>query len=370
MSLRGLACAVVVLTGCDDLVGLGGSVPPLARIQVEVTGDLEPLRPAYTLGETPRLRVALVWAAQWAPEPFCVLPPTSEDAGFVIEAGCPDNFGFVPERVGPSVAVEPGDPAILELVSLPAADVMIGDVTARIAYGSLVVYDDRDDDGTLELQESRRFGMDDDFDEEGGDFDDDDEDHEDDDVIYGASLVSMTAPDQRVAFREGEFISSLPFYPRAGCPEPRRGFSLLSAGGFSEAEAIAAVLRGELPPQDPETCVEAPLDGASVTIPLELPGPLRQVGCEGRREDGTTRYDDPPGGDPALTGRPWACADLPSFGEPAPEGVQQLVVAGVSTDACRRVTHFVLRGCENDALCEVPEWDLTDDPPAWWPCDR
>lgn len=356
---------LAALIGCDDLQGLDEEVPPLARIEVEVTGELEPLRPAHTLGETPHLRVALVWAAQWSPEPFCVLPPTSDEAALVIEAGCPDNFGFVPERVGPSVAVEPGEPAALELVSLPAADVMIGDVTARIAYGSLVVYDDRDGDGTLELQESRRFGRGDDFDDD--DFDDDD-DHEDDDIIYGASLVSMTEPDQRVAFREGEFIESLPFYPRAGCPEPPRGFSLLSAGGFSEADAIAAVLRGELPEQDPDTCVEAAIDEATVTIPLQAPDGLRQIGCEGRREDGTTRYDDPPGEDPDLGGRAWACADLPSFGEPAPEGVQQLVVSGLPTDACMRVTHFLLRGCENDPLCEVPEWDVTNDPPAWWPC--
>lgn len=359
--------ALAALTGCGDLVGLGGETPPLARIEVEVTGDLEPLRPEGTESETPHLQVALVWAAQWMPEPFCVLPPTSDEAAVVIEAGCPDSFGFVPARVGPSVDVEPGAPASIELVSLPGADVMIGDVTARVAYASLVVYDDRDGDGTLELQESRRFGRDDDDreGEEPGSPPDADAD-----IIYGASLVSMTQPDQRVAFREGEFLSAAPFYPRAGCPDPPRGFSLLSAGGFSAADAVAAVLQGELPEQDPSSCEEEPLEGSVVTIPLRAPGPLRQLGCEPRREDGTPRYRDPPGDAADLNDRPWACADLPSFGEPASDGVQQLVVAGLPTDACKRVTAFVLRGCEHDPTCAIPEWDLTDDPPAWWPCTR
>ena len=43
-----------------------------------------------------------------------------------------------------------GTPASIDLFSLPGADVMVGDPTSRVAYGSVVVYDD-DGDGTLDL---------------------------------------------------------------------------------------------------------------------------------------------------------------------------------------------------------------------------
>ena len=69
----------------------------------------------------------------------------------MIDAGCRDPFGFVPDVVSVSVPIDVDAPATLTLTQLPAADVMVGDVTARVAYGSLVVFDDRDDTGTLEL---------------------------------------------------------------------------------------------------------------------------------------------------------------------------------------------------------------------------
>jgi len=285
----------------------------------------------------------------------------------VIDAGCPDAFGFVPARVSASVDVEPGLPATIELLTLPGADVMIGDVTARVAYASVVVYDDRNASGTLELQEGFRFG---DRGEggPGGGPDQGNPPEPDADVVYGASLVSMTQPDERVAFREGVFNAAAAFYPREGCPDPPKGFSILSAGGFSAADAIAAVLRGELPAEDPASCVEASLADSTIRIPLQAPDPLRQLGCLPRRDNGTPRYRTPDGTAPDLTERPWACVSLPSFGEPAADGVLQLVAAGLPSDACKSLTHWVLRGCEHDPECETPEWDQTATPPDWWPC--
>ena len=113
-------------------------------------GDVAPLRPAGVTDEH-ALRVALVWGAQWLTEPFCVLPAESPEAAAVIDAGCRDPFGFVPALVSVSVPIAVDVPATLTLSQLPAADVMVGDVTARVAYGSLVVFDDRNGSGTLEL---------------------------------------------------------------------------------------------------------------------------------------------------------------------------------------------------------------------------
>lgn len=350
-----IAWSCLTLLGCGDLDGLDDTPTPLATIRVEVTGDLDSVRPPGTEAETPRMRVALVWGDQWQPEPFCFLPADSPEAQAVIDEGCPDNLGFVPERVAANVAVEIGVPSDLELIELPAADVMVGEVTGRIAYGSLVVYDDRDDDGTLELR--NHYG----------------EDELPDtivDTIYGASFVSMTQPDTRVAFREGDFDAAAAFYPRVGCEAPPVGFSILGAGGFSEGAAIAAILRGELPEQDPASCTTEDLERAVVSIPLAPPIEVQEVACLGGESRGETDYheadreEEPVAADTRIS----ACVGLPSFdGEDL--GVEQLVFAGQPGDPCRGVTHFTLFGCSDDPLCDPPEFDYSNPPPAWWPCD-
>ena len=138
----------LLVAACGELKGFDGEAPPLATFQVVFQGDLAPLRPAGVT-DVHALRVALVWGAQWLTEPFCVLPAESAEAAAVIDAGCRDPFGFVPAAVSVGVPIAVDVPATLTLTQLPAADVMVGDVTARVAYGSLVVFDDRDDSGTL-----------------------------------------------------------------------------------------------------------------------------------------------------------------------------------------------------------------------------
>jgi hypothetical protein len=369
----GLAVVVAVAVGllagwlasCGKLVGLSAPVTPLAQIQVEVTGDLGPLVPPEAAGDTPHLQVALIWGALWLPEHFCILPPESDAAAAVIAAGCPDSFRFVPSRVAANVAVAPGVPTTLDLVSLPAADVMIGDVTARVAYGSLVVYDDRNGTGTLELEHHTFHDVD-----GGTDTGDDAGPPRDHDIVYGASFVSMTLPDQRVAFREGAFNGNVAFYPRAGCPDPPAGFSVLAAGGFSAADAVVAALQGQLPQEDPATCATATLAAQVVTIPLQAPDAVQQVVCEVNGSGGTTRYREPPLDSPDLVNRAWACVGLPHFGEDdGGTGVVQLVVASRPEETCKRVTHFILSGCDNDPTCATPTWPSSPSPPpTWWPC--
>jgi hypothetical protein len=118
---------VIALAGeCDGLQGFGGSVPPLASFTVETSGGV----PAGAQ----HLHAALVWGEQWLTEALCVLPPDPSPApctgcaapADVIKAGCRDPFGFVPELVAANVAVEPGQPATIDLFSLPGADVMVG----------------------------------------------------------------------------------------------------------------------------------------------------------------------------------------------------------------------------------------------------
>lgn len=341
-----------LLTACGDLAGFGGDVPPLTTITIDVTGTVPGPAPV-------QLQAALVWGAQFLIEPLCILPSENAETTAVYAQGCRDPFGFVPDRVAANVPVELGVPAQLSLFQLPSADVMVGDVTARVAYASIVIYDDRNSNGTLDLTRFRRPRT---GGEEGGE----DMPPESVDVVYGASFVSMTEPDQRIAFREGGFLG-LAFYPRAGCGDPLPGFSVLGAGGFSAQDAITASLAGKLPQEDPATCSQATVAAAPITVPLRPTEEVREVACTERRTDSSTRYREPPTDAPDLTNRVTACAHLPSFGTP-PSDVIQLLVSSRSDDVCKGLTHFVLRGCDNDPNCGDPEWDHSAAPPSWWPC--
>jgi hypothetical protein len=315
-------------------------------------------------GPVRSLQVALLWGTQWLTEPFCILPPESDAAAAVIAAGCRDPFGFVPARVAMSVPIALGAPAALSLFDLPSADVLVGDVTARVAYGSLVVYDDRDGSGTLELARPHRTPF-------GGRGEGEFEDIADSlDVIHGASFLSMTAPDQRVAYREGAFNAAGAFYPRSGCEGPPPGFSVLGAGGFSLAAGLASAVTGQLPPEDPATCSQASPGDAVIDVALDVAADAGEVSCVQRTDDSSARYREPPTDGLDLRGRVTACAHLPSFDAGDQSDLIQLVVAGRSGDRCKGLTHYTLRGCRENVACPVPDWDYTATPPAWWPCQR
>src|SRR5207244_2777171 len=44
-----------------------------------------------------------------------------------------------------------------------------------------------------------------------------------------------------------------------------------------------------------------------------------------------------------------------------------LVVANPDC-GCPSFRLYTLKGCESDAACQTPEWDLVATPPTWWPC--
>jgi hypothetical protein len=352
-----LAIGAAALPACDDLTGFGGEVQPLATIQIQLEGDLAAVRDPDTGGAS--LRIALVWGAQWLPERACFSPSAPPELTAVRQAGCRNPFAFTPARVAASAEAAPGVPLELPLFELPSADVMIGGLTARVAYGSLVVFDDRDASGSLELARPRRLPG-----SRNGPPDEDEEDLDSADIVYGASFVAMTEPDTRLAFREGAFNAAAAFYPRSGCGEPPPAFSIARAGGFSVATALAAAAAGRLPPQDPASCREAATTDDVVAIALRPPAEVREVGCQQRRADGVVRYREPPAEPLDLTELPHACAPV------ADTDQVELVIATRPGDTCKGLTHYVLRGCDDatELACEQPEWDFTAAPPSWWPC--
>ncbi|MBV8756568.1 MAG: hypothetical protein JO257_04820 [Deltaproteobacteria bacterium] len=363
---RVLAC--IVIAGCGKLQGFSGDVPPLATIEVTATGS-----PPVNAD----LRVALVWGRQWLVEPLCLegsggLPLDPRDdpnaVAAVIAAGCRDPFGFVPARDAADAPLTIGMPASLELITLPGADVMVGDLTARVAYGSLVVYDDQNHDGTLNIAVPNRPP---DFGGEGGGggggMGSGSDDTMTKDVVVGASFVTMLDRDTRVTYREGAFIQS-GFYPRAGCDAPPPGFSIDAASGFTRQAAIDATLMGTVPQEtDLSQCVQrAPATGP-VTVALTTPSrTLQELACRERNTDSTVRYREPDAQAPDLTDRTTACVHHPSFGMPS--DVIEFVVAGRTQDSCVGLTHYILKGCREGPDCGTPDWDHSLAPPSWWPC--
>jgi hypothetical protein len=309
-----IASAGFVLAACGRPVGLDVPAKPLQQIHILVTGTVAVAEPVDadtsvdadivdadtsvdasgvdTGAGPPQLRAALVWGLQWLPEPFCVLQgahPESPEVAAVVAAGCRESFGFIPNRAAADIPITPGVPATFDLDDLPAADLMVGDITARIAYASVIVYDDRNGNGVLDLRhpQRQRHKGDSTGDANGTP-----------DAVYGASFISMTQPDRRVAFLEGDFsaLRGVAFYPRLGCADPPKSFSILSAGGFSAAAALTSGLAGTIPPEDdPSACATATLDDTIVIpIPPQAPAALSQLACTTNDEGGVTYYRQAP----------------------------------------------------------------------------
>ena len=338
MRARALAALACWLAGCGDLYGLKEVQGSVAQVHLRVVGSLAAVRLPATPGEAPRLRVALVWAAPpLLNDSYCRFGPLSDAEAEVVRAGCPDEQRFMPERVEGSIAVEPGVPALLDVMTPPSADVMTAYASYGLAFGSLVVYDDRDGDGTLELRTPSSPPS-------PGPID----------VVYGGSFISQTLPDQRLSYRHGNFDDA-GFYPRVNCPDPPEGFSILQAGGHVGSSSM----------EDAATCAESTLSEAEVVIALQSPEVVGQLACSaGGSGDNAAVYSPPPDDEPDLTRRPWACSTLMSSELQKVE----LAVATPPGEPCKGITHYVLRGCRGTPDCIAAKWDRTADPPAWWPC--
>jgi hypothetical protein len=329
-----IAVAVAVaLAGCSDLHGLDPEqLSPLASVHVRVTGDLDAVRPPGS-GQ-PRLRVMIFWGDSWLPDASCLPPFENAQHAAVAALGCGDPLSFR-ALFSPAEGAAFGADGIatLDLYSLPS--MLFGDMYSQIAYGSLIVYDDSDGDGSMAP-----------FTE----------------FAYGASFTSMARPDTRLAFRHGGFDDRSAFYPRRGCAPPAPGYSILSTGGFTLEQAIEAQARGELPAQDPAQCRQDAIDH-EVAVELRPPEDLADVRCPGFGFGFSPPPPEPFPDEPRFI---TACTSIPDRGTGRARGRSQLLAADEFFRGCKFLSHYVLRGCYADPLCEVPEWEVA--PPSWWPC--
>ncbi|HTR53395.1 MAG TPA: hypothetical protein VMJ10_22025 [Kofleriaceae bacterium] len=352
---------LVVLAACGNVKGFSGPVPPLATYTVTP--------PTQTTG-LHHPQVAVVWGMQWLPEALCILPPPADPGTqAALAAGCRDPFGFVPLLAEPGVDVTPGEPNEVDFDTLPDATVLVGQLTGRVGYASIVFYDDLDDSGTLELARPNRLGV-----PMGGPMSEP-QGVQLPDRIIDATFVSMTLPDTRIGYLEGTFDEAAAFYPRQGCGDPPDGFSVLAASGFDYQTALVDALAGQLPPEvDVGECLQAaPQDQPIASwVPPSPSIDMDEVACTENNADSSVRYRDP-ADQPDGTDRLAACTPLPQFpGQDTGSEQIELIVTGRSDDSCKGLTHYVLKGCREDPNCAMPDWDdLPADGgtiPGWWPC--
>ncbi len=386
-----LSALAVLALGCQDhLYSLEDNPAPLAHVRVKVTGDLEALRPVGTLTETPRLRVALVWGTQFQSDSICqsALLPSDPSSTALAKVGCRDPLGFVPQLVAGNVAVQPGVEATMDLLTLPTAEVLVGAVDARVGYASLLVYDDRNGNGTLDLHSVQGDGG-----QNGGPGSSGGPGSGQNapvdakikqDFVYGASFLTMSQAHQRVAFREGDFLTSL-FYPFQGC-KPPKAFSVLAVDALSVALELDKDGKPQVTPLY-GACTPSTLEAAVVEIAMQPTETVRDVACRAGGGQSGTRYRAPPElehlrpgqapGKPPDLKQPYVCKPVkrakPKAGQPDASQLPldvELVLASPPAD-CKSLTHYTLRGCTNDVYC-VPKqgeyWDHTKQVPTWWPC--
>jgi hypothetical protein len=330
-----VSIAFVALAACHGGVhDLGGAPDPILTIHVRLGAPL----PSGLIHP----RGGILWAGVPVYVPYCQESgpnpaQPSHTVSAVAKKACRDPFEVVPGIDGPSVALDPLATSFdIPILHLPPAAAMVGRLPSRVAYGSIIVYDDRNGDGALTFSRCGNFG-----------------DRGDTAVsttttatigatvfepIYASSFSTLTNEETRLAYVEGDFDKSSFFYPNPSCEVlPPRGFSMWIVGALLDSNA---------------TCMLAPIDREVVVEPMTADS-LVDLACPEATRDAFPR--EPPARAPMTNPMLlWECT---------PEG-------GLATAndvcACPNLRLYTLKGCSADDACPIPEWNVP--PPPYWPC--
>jgi hypothetical protein len=303
------ALPLLLVLGCGDVHGLDVASQPLLVAQGRV--DLAAL--TRTNPDVPLL-AALIWAAIPRVSSVCLRYDTA-----AIRPACSDPYGVFLGEVEQTVPVGPDGTFTMPLAHLPNARVSVGDEVSRIAYATLLVFEDVVSDGMLDYPDP--------------DFADVPEftaDH-----LVAATFYDLHAPQLRLVFREGSFDAGSNFYPAPGCPAPPAGFSLGTYSPYGAPPACDF--------RDATQMITVPPLAAADAAALECRTGSRRQGLR----EATTERRRPPGQTLCLS---------------------PTIMVNVPAGRCARLTGWLLVGCENDPYCQTPEFDHTADPPSWWHC--
>jgi hypothetical protein len=306
----------LMLVACQDGVvhGLEVGSEPLLVLHGHV--DLASLPRSH--GNAPLLG-ALIWAAVPTVSSICLTFSAPE-----IRPACPDPYGVYLGDVEQSAPVSSEGDFDLAIAHLPRASVSVGDEVTRVAYGSMVVVEDVDGDGQIDLSDP-------DFSSPP------DRGHRD--QVVAATFHHLRAPQQRVIFREGGFREDSTFYPAPGCGAPPLGFSVGTFPPYTDA------------PAPPGSCSFGDA-GQTITVPALATDDADALECRRLQHwqfVGEVSPDDRPPRRATVCLGPDLLADIP-------EG------------RCPFLRVDALVGCAEDPFCPHPDFDHRGHAPSWWPC--
>jgi len=304
---------LLIAVACGDIHSTSDLGDPLVVLDAQVEGQL-PANISALL-----LRASLIWETQ-SPELLeCLEQAETEDEVYA----CTTPEDFQPIQASKSVAIEPTFPASFEvpLYLLPDLKMLSGQRDSLLGYGVLVVYEDGNRNMKLDLVPPGATGS--------------------VDTILASGIPTDTSRRDLVVYREGELspLWKLFQHPPYGCSEPPQGFSILTR----EYHAATGY-----------TCTVRPAAEANIPVHFEDSERQRQLVCEPwSNTDASTKPPD----DSPIAGREVTCHFHDTL---------EYVVN--PSWYCQYKQVYQLAGCQAYYGCEEPEWDLTDNPPAWWPC--
>lgn len=301
--------------GLNDLKIEGG---PVARIRAKV--DVQGIRATGYEGD---LLVGFLWATAGEVPPAC---STYADVP-EITAHCNQTFSVKIRQSVPMTPLQADANGIVELAleTLPDATVSSGNARGRVSYGSIVVAADVDANGIFEPWGAMNSG---------GQSTDE---WVEPDRVVAASFSSLREPQQRIVLREGAWNPLSLFFPTIGCDAPPVGFSRLVAT-------------------------------------LDLSGSEPSAECEIKGID--TVFDVPvlsPNASDEMRCSSWINVSNPEQyywdENSTAECVNENLLFQPGDGPCMSPNVVPLSGCwDGRGPCDTPDWDLTDNPPDWWPC--
>lgn len=304
-----MACwPLLVAAACGEIHSTGDLGDPLVILDARVEGKLPDNVSALLL------RASLIWETQSRELLECLDRAETEEQVFA----CTTPEDFRPAQVSNSVPIQPTFPASFDvpLYLLPDLEVLSGRGGSLLGYGVLVVYEDGNQNRMLDLVSPGAT--------------------ESSDTILASGMPTTGHRDDFVVYREADLSPLWKLFEPFGCPEPPQGFSILTR---------------EFRPAEGYTCRVSPAADATIPVEFEDSEQLRQLICEPQSEIDTYPSDPPP------PGREVTCHFHDTL---------EYVID--PSWYCRYKQVYQLAGCEAYFGCREPDWDLTGNPPAWWPC--
>jgi hypothetical protein len=295
---------------CGDIHSTGNLGDPLVILDARVEGKLPDNISALLL------RASLIWETQSKELLECLDRAGTEEEVYA----CTTPEDFRPVQASRSVPIEPTFPASFEvpLYLLPDLAMLSGERSSLLGYGVLVVYEDGNRNMKLDLVPPGAL--------------------ESQDTILASGIPTDENRRDLVVYREGKLspLWKLFQHPPYGCPEPPQGFSVLTRE-YHASEGFS--------------CTVVPASAATIPVHFEDSEDLRQLICE-PQFDIDTYPSEPPPPDREVTCHFHDTLEYvmdPSW-------------------YCQYRQVYQLAGCHAYFGCQEPDWDLTDNPPAWWPC--